>query len=376
MEILIVHGIDPYATKPGGTRSYILNLIDYLKNKNIKISLAAISSKKHMNKSDYDFIQLLKTSEVSSVKFFITLCIKSVFLRISKKCIILTNRADNMLPFILFFHNNPKVCVLHGLDKKKIELRKGKIIGLIYNLIEHISLKYSDIIICVDSKTHKYYSTRYPSIKTKMKIIHVGIDLESFKPMDKKICRLKYSFPENEKIIMYVGRLEKEKNIEFIFFSLQHVYHKNMFVMVGNGNNKNFLHTLASSLKVNTYFAGTVPQEKLSEILNCADVLVISSLFESGPLVVQEAIACGIPVVTVDVGRVKEFITNEKIGIICNRNINEFANAIDKLLENNDKSLIDYRRTLAQKFSFQRTGFETLKLLKCLIIERREKNEP
>lgn len=367
MEVLIVHGMDPYITKPGGTRSYILNLIDFLISKDIKVSLLGISSKEPGIKKDYNFIRLLKTSELSSIKFLIILFFRSAFLRIPKKCIIVTNRSDNMLPFVLFHKNNPKVCILHGVDAKKIKLRKGKTIGMIYDFIERFSLKYTDRIITVDTRTHDFYVYRYPLLESKMKIIPVGINLKQFKPLDKKKCRSKYLFSKNENIIMYVGRLEKEKNIELIISSLKYVSHKYKFVLVGSGTHKEYLKNFASSLNVNYFFTGTIPQDQMSDIMNCADVLVISSLFESGPLVAQEAIACGIPVVSVDVGRVKEFIIDDNIGIVCNRDANGMANAIDKMLDKKDEKFIEYRKIIAKKFSFEDTALRTLEIFNSLI---------
>ena len=348
MDILIVHGIDPYVTKPGGTRSYILNLIDFLTTMDIKVSLAGISSKEQGSNNGYDFMKIYNTSDISSMKFLFILFVKSFFFRIPEDCIIVTNRSDNMLPFHIFHKKNPKVCVLHGVDAKKIKIRKGKIIGLIYDIIERFSLKFTDVIIAVDTRTSDFYTSRYPWIKSKMKTIPVGIDLKKFKPLNKNKCRLKYSFSEKDNIVMYVGRLEREKNIEFIMSSLKYVSHDYKFVVVGDGNYKDDLNGFALSLNINCFFMGTIPHDQLPEILNCANILVISSLFESGPLVVQEAIACGVPVVSTDVGRVKEFIKDDDVGLVCNRNINEFAKAIDKMLDKDDEHLIEQTFTTRQ----------------------------
>lgn len=369
MEILLVHGIDPYITKPGGTRSYILNLINFLITRDVKVSLAGISYKEHSS-NDYDFIRISNTSDISSMKFLFMLFVKSAFLRISKDCIIVTNRSDNMLPFHIFHRNNPKVCVLHGVDAKKIKIRKGKMIGMVYDIIERFSLKFSDVIIAVDTRTSDFYINRYPWIKSKIKIIHVGINLKNFKPLNKNKCRLKYSFSEKDNIVMYVGRLEREKNIEFIMSSLKSVSHDYKFVVVGDGNYKDDLKSFALSLNINCFFMGTIPHVQLPEILNCANLLVISSLFESGPLVVQEAIACGVPVVSTDVGRVKEFIKDDDVGVVCNRNINEFAKAIDKMLDKDAEHLIEYRRTIAKDFGFEDTGLRTLEIFKALFLKK------
>ncbi len=79
------------------------------------------------------------------------------------------------------------------------------------------------------------------------------------------------------------------------------------------------------------------------------------SLFESGPLVIQEAIACGVPVVTTDVGRVRDFIKNEKIGEVVNGNEEEFAEAIKRVLCGTQNHILE-RRRIAYEFCFEKTA--------------------
>ena len=66
--------------------------------------------------------------------------------------------------------------------------------------------------------------------------------------------------------------------------------------------------------------------------LNCADVLVLASLFEGSPTVIKEALACNIPIVSVDVGDVKEVIDNIQGCYIATKNIYDFQEKIYKVL--------------------------------------------
>ena len=360
MEITIVDSIDPQNFKPGGTRSYVMHVLRSLCAQGIKTSFVGVSYKDMKNTiSNYNFVPVIKNRDPSSYDFLFILLLKTPFLKLSKTSIIHAQREDHLFPFVLFNKKNPKVCTLHGVSGKKIALKKGKLVGFIYEALESFTLKRTDKIIAVDKSTKEYYLKKHPWLENKIDVIPVGIDLDLFKPMNKEKMKERYGFKSTDKIIIYIGRLEKEKNLEFLLktfklISSQEKEYK--LLLVGDGKELKKLEKKASDMGLNNVviFRGAVNQQKIPEILNCADILALCSLFESGPLVVQEAIACGIPVVTTNVGRVKEFIRDEKIGRIVEYDESKFAKAIEITVgENSDNK--QYRRMVAEEFSFDKT---------------------
>lgn len=325
MKLIIVNGDDPGSSRASGTKSYVWNMANQLVKQGVDTTVIGIG-RHDRYKYPFNFISVLKESKTSSYKFLYGLFIKCLSLKIPESAIIHVQRPEDLLPFVIFFKKNPKVCTLHGLSQKKIQLKKGKLIAMIYELIETFTLKRTDSIICVDDSTKEYYIHKYPWIKKKLAVIPVGIDLTIFKPLDKREMRKKYGFSMNEKIIMYVGRLEAEKNLEFlidIFYKLNNKLC--ILVLVGNGREKTKLQKICLDRGMeNVIFLGEFVQDKIPEILNCADLFILTSLFESGPLVVLEAIACNIPVVSTDVGRVREFLNNSGIRVISRMDISDF----------------------------------------------------
>jgi glycosyltransferase involved in cell wall biosynthesis len=359
MEITIVDSIDPQNFKPGGTRSYVMCILRSLCDQGIKTSFIGVSyrdMKKPTNK--YTFIPIIKNRIPSSYYFLLILLLKTPFLKLSKTSIIHAQREDHLFPFVLFKKKNPKVCTLHGISGKKISLKKGKIVGFIYETLESFTLKRTDKIIAVDESTKKYYIDKHPWLENKIEVIPVGIDLNLFKPMNKEQMKKKYGFDDADKIIIYVGRMEKEKNLEFLlkaFKIISSPEKKYKLLLVGDGKERKQLEKKASDMGMtNVIFKGAVDQQNIPEILNCAEVLALCSLFESGPLVVQEAIACGIPAVTTNVGRVKEFIKDDKIGRIVEYDEYKFSKAIEITVEKSSDHT-QYRRKIAEEFSFDRT---------------------
>jgi glycosyltransferase involved in cell wall biosynthesis len=365
MEIVIVAGIDPFASRASGTCSYISNLINSLSKKNIKVTVIGIS--KNREDKGIEYISIANAERISSYRFLITLLLKAPFLKIPSTAIIHTQRPDDMIPFIIFNRKNPKVCTLHGQVSRKIHLKKREIVGKIYDLMERTALKHIDRLIAVDKSTMEYYVQKYPWLNGKIEVIPVGIDRDTFKPRDKQIMREKYGFNSSDKIVLYVGRLEKEKNLDFLFRAFKRICDGNekcKLVLVGEGSEKKDLNKLASDLKLNdVIFMGQIEQERIPEIMSCADIFVLTSQFESGPLVVLEALACGLPVVSVDVGRVREFISNGDTGTICERDEAEFAAAIQATL-NGSKNRKDL--DLLHKFTFEETAKKTIRIYKEL----------
>jgi glycosyltransferase involved in cell wall biosynthesis len=289
-------------------------------------------------------------------------------MHISSNTIIHVQREDHLLPFILFCRRNPKLCTLHGNSADKMYLKKGKLVGRIYIEVEKFALIRVDKIIAVDKGTRDYYVSKYKWLDEKIEVVPIGIDLTLFRPMPKNEMKKKYGL-EYEKIIVFIGRQEKEKNLHFLlnaFKNLKYEKRSCCLLLVGSGREHDALKEEAfrQNLK-NVVFMDTLEHKYIPEILNCADVFALCSLFESGPLVVQEAIACGVPVVSTNVGRVKDFIADEHIGKIVDYDEIEFARALDTYLSlgSND---IAHIRGIAENFSFNKTADSFIEIYKKL----------
>ena len=98
-------------------------------------------------------------------------------------------------------------------------------------------------------------------------------------------------------------------------------------------------------------FMGTVPHEQIPEILNCVDALVMCSEYEGMPTVVLEALACGIPVVSTDVGDVSKIVVDGKTGYLSKANVGDLKQKILMVLKNSEEfkhACID----MAKKYSW------------------------
>jgi glycosyltransferase involved in cell wall biosynthesis len=356
--VIQVSGKNPFVAEPSGTLTYITSLIRALSEKGTDVTLisAQIEDFDNINQN-FNHIPI-KIKKVTSIQFFLKLMIKAPFLKIPKNSIIHVHRPDFMIPFVIFWRKNLKVCTLHGIPDVGIKTRKNLIIWGIYNILERFSLKHINKLIAVNQSTKEYYTKRQPNLKKKIKIISVGIDLNIFKPMDKWKMREKYCINQEEIVILFIGRFSIEKGLNLLLDTFNDVHSEipnTRLILLGEGPEGNKLKQIVKTHHIeNVTFIDPVKREKIPEIINCSDIFVLSSSFEGMPTVVLEALACGVPVVSTDVGDVKKVVIDGKTGcLIKNRKIEFLKKGLIEVINNGRESYSHNCISIAKKYSWE-----------------------
>ncbi|MHA2278573.1 MAG: glycosyltransferase family 4 protein [Candidatus Kariarchaeaceae archaeon] len=269
-----------------------------------------------------------------------------------------THRPDFMIPFIIFWRKNPKVCTLHGIPDVSIKTRKNPVIWGIYNLMERFSLKRIDKLIAVNQATKEYYSKREPSLEKKIEMIPVGINPNVFKPLDKKSMRGKYGIDQKEIVILSLGRYSVEKGLDFLLETYKEVHSEipnTKLILLGSGpEGNNLRHWVKTQHIENVSFMNPIRHDKIPEIINCSDVFVLSSMFEGMPTVVLEALACGVPVVSTDVGDVKKVVLDGQTGyLIKTRNVKNLKRGLIDVIKMENVDFTQNCIKIAQKYSWE-----------------------
>ncbi|HEV3224769.1 MAG TPA: glycosyltransferase [Puia sp.] len=150
--------------------------------------------------------------------------------------------------------------------------------------------------------------------------ISSGIDLEEFNPIgNTSAIREKYSLP-GKPILLFVGRLDPEKNIEEIIHAVALAVKKVdfYFVIVGRGIKKNALERLAMELGISerVVFTGYVPDADLPYIYKLSRCFIISSIAELLSLSVLQGMASGLPVIAADIGALGELVHDKVNGYL------------------------------------------------------------
>ncbi|MEE9152407.1 MAG: glycosyltransferase family 4 protein, partial [Thermoplasmata archaeon] len=318
MKVTIVAGRNPFAAKASGTSTYVEGLVTALNEERLHVTLISCEiDKKTADRYNLNHISL-KMKKVTSIRFLLKLLVKTPRLKIPEYSIIHTHRPDFMFPFILFCRKNPKVCTLHGIPDIGIKTRKNFLTWGIYSLLERSILGRINRLIAVNQSTKDYYAQKYPRIKDKIAVIPVGVDLDLFRPLDREKMRKRYGFNQEDKIILYVGRFSVEKGLDLLlsaFKELKSEVGGVRLILLGEGMMEEKLRKIVKSQNIeDVTFMKPHDHKKIPEILNCADLLALCSSYEGMPTIVLEALACGVPVVSTDVGDVKNMVLEDKTG--------------------------------------------------------------
>ena len=164
-------------------------------------------------------------------------------------------------------------------------------------------------------------------------VLRNGVDAEQFRPVDRDLARREFELPEGP-VIAGVGNLVPEKGFELAIEALT-LLPATTLVLVGDGPQRASLAALARRRGVSdrVRMLAVMPQSRLPSLYSAADVLVLTSTREGWPNVVLEALSCGTPVVSFDVGAVSEMLSDPSVGrVVGQRDPKLLAAAVRSLL--------------------------------------------
>ena len=184
---------------------------------------------------------------------------------------------------------------------------------------------------------------------SKLVVLRNGVDTDRFKPTDRHAARVRFGF-DSPPIAVCVGNLVEEKGFELAVDALVNMPDWQLLI-VGDGPARAQLadRAVRAGVASRVRFHPNMAQTELAEAYSVADVLLLTSTREGWPNVVLESLACGTPVVAVDVGAVNEMITDQAIGrVVATRDAAALAEAVHDLM----RSQPDRDRTRAHARQF------------------------
>ncbi len=238
------------------------------------------------------------------------------------------------------------------------------------NIMEHLNdftigksvLKRADRIFTVSKETKKYV-LRLGADKSKTSVMYNGVDTDIFHPTNKGESRKKLGLPKKRKIIFSVRRLVYKNGLDTLIESAALVTRDNpdiLFVVAGKGPSRKLIedHIKELGIEDNIKLTGFVPDKLLPVYYNAADYFVLPSASGEGlPLVLFEAMACGLPVIATTVGGTPEIINHMKNGVLVPpRNPEAIAEALSKLIAEEElgKSIgEEARKNVEDRFTWE-----------------------
>lgn len=224
-------------------------------------------------------------------------------------------------PWILG-HKVKMLHTIHSTPKYELIKPKKKIMSFMYRIGKAVPVAIS--------KEIQYMMMEEYKLKNKTELIYNPVDVDKF-------------YKDNERhegiCLVTAGRLSKEKNQKLLIDAIKVLCqeYKNLsLTILGDGPLKNELENYVKDkgLIDIIHLEGNVAN--VEDYLSKSDIFVLSSTYEGLPLVILEAMAAKLPVISTDVGGIRDIVTNNGL-LVESENINAFVKALKKLID--DKEL-------------------------------------
>lgn len=247
-----------------------------------------------------------------------------------------------------FFKNRPRIISM--CDDSYDMIVNNKDFSLMHRIARRIITPLLDDIILADSYAVEWYQKKYSKGIWLPIIMNESYMMQKYQEIIPLSNTLNKKFRlEGKRVILFVGRLVKVKNIAQLIRAFKIMHQDAILVIVGDGAERENLIKLADNSHA-IIFTGKLSGNELYAWYNISDVFSLLSMQEPFGAVVNEALLAGNRcVVSYCVGA--KCLINDRNGIIVDpNNINEIANSLDKLIMkiDNKSEDISYKGNLMQ----------------------------
>jgi glycosyltransferase involved in cell wall biosynthesis len=206
--------------------------------------------------------------------------------------------------------------------------------------VEKMAYRYADLIYCINGYTRDIIQRLGGASSNRLVVNPIRIDHSIFDPAthDSASLRRKEGMDQNAKMVLFVGRLELDKQVEVLFEAIPLVLSElseALFYVLGDGSLRHELEAAARAggFADHVVFKGFTPNEGTARYYTMANVVCIPM---SG-FVVYEAAAMQKSIVAFDVDWHSEFIDDKSTGLLVpNRDVNALAKALLSLLKDTE----------------------------------------
>jgi glycosyltransferase involved in cell wall biosynthesis len=192
-----------------------------------------------------------------------------------------------------------------------------------------------DAVIALSEKKQRQLKLWHT--QTPVKLIPTGVDKIPCPKNGGKKFREKYDIKQREKVVLFVGRIAPEKNIQLLVKAFRRLRQQNSNVklmIVGDGENKQYLMDLVQKFNLQDYviFTGSLDRSELGCVYEAANVFAFPSRTDTQGLVLHEAAHAGLPLVMTD-KKVSEMLIPGETGVFAENSIVGMAEALDKVIK-------------------------------------------
>ena len=283
----------------------------------------------------------------------------------------------------------PLVHTYHTMYEDYVHyITKGYFVGHSKKIVEYLTKFYCDKtateLIVPTKKTYDLFKQKY-HVDRNIHIVPTGIEIERFykekySKIDTNALKKKIGINKDDKVILFVGRLGKEKSVDLLIEAQANIvksYPNCKLLIIGDGPDMEVFQKLVSKHKLDdkVLLIGKVPWEEIPKYYQMADIFATASRTETQGLTVIEAMAASIPVVAADDESFKNIIIDDLNGNLF-KNKREYINKIKKLLEDETKlkNMSNQARISTEPYSTKYFAEKVLAVYKTAIGDKPKDN--
>jgi glycosyltransferase involved in cell wall biosynthesis len=373
----------------GGVANYIIELLQHLPE---KIEVHVLTPKRidygnnGLSTAKYEFskyfrknVQIHFLSKASDTFYynakFQGACLRYIPKLVKEEGIDLIHSHTAHMPDLLLMFKKikkPIVTTVHSTIRSQFSgiIASGRLNNLersekatffLYPLLrcaEDLYFKQKRVIITPSNWMREQLEKKYHY--TNIRVIPNSIDIRKIESL-KKFNKTEKLFPSNikeKKIILFVGRLLTLKGVDVLLEAVPIINEKTnyefAFIFAGPSNVRFSQKIKKLKVESNCILLGSLPHDQVIRLIKSAELMVLPSFTENAPYVLLESMACGVPVVSTNIGGIPEIIQDGYNGILIKPgNPKTLASSITNLLEDLQlqKSIVqNAKETIRKKF--------------------------
>ncbi|AMD18125.1 glycosyl transferase GT4 family protein [Methanobrevibacter sp. YE315] len=231
----------------------------------------------------------------------------------------------NDIPYVLQAHGS----VLPFFQKEKLKEIFDKIWGF------DILYDANKVFALTDVEKQQYLQMGVE--ESKIEIVPLGINLDEYKALPQKgAFKTKYGIKDDEKIILFLGRIHEIKGLDLLIKSFNKIPNEKIKLAIVGGD-YGFLNHLENlieeyNLKDKVIFPGVLVGEAKKEALVDCDIFVMPSRYESFTTSGLEAMACKKPLILTKNNHISDWV-DDNVGLVCDFDENNLSDCISRLIK-------------------------------------------
>lgn len=355
--LTIFYQIDPLDVSIGGIQTTILNFIKYAPD-DFDIRLVGITSRKECRVASWQTILVFNRQiqylpllyvEDDNVRGLIPTTLKFLLALFGKRLDSDFLHFHRIEPALASFSwQGEKTLFVHADIKKQVNGQGNnktflwRYLPSAYFLLENMLIKQFSYVLSCNSESLRYLQETYSSTEDGFQLIRNTVDDEIFYPLsaqlkEQKRLQLiaKMGLSLDTRFITYVGRLHPQKDPLLLVRSIAELKDANIhLLMIGVGELEEDVQSEIEILGLNSQVTllGQMDSREIADILRLSELLALTSVYEGLPMVVLEALSCGIPIVSTDSGETSKLLTEETGVIIPARTPKSTADSLRVVL--------------------------------------------